>query len=92
MHIQQLKDILREYPQGRLLRIVAERVLLREITVAEMVLDLTYAQIKARPGDRDALLFMYFGRENLIVRERGEWTDDVAGAAPWRDWVELDLR
>lgn len=92
MHITQLKDILREYPESRLLRVVADRDLIRETTVGLMLLDLIYAQIKARPGDRDELLLTYFGRSNLIVRERGEWTDDVAGAASWREWVELDLR
>lgn len=33
-----------------------------------------------------------FGLDTFIIRVKGEMTDDVAGAAPWREWIELDAR
>ena len=34
----------------------------------------------------------FFGRSECIIRERGEFTDDVAGAPPYRQWLEIDMR
>jgi hypothetical protein len=58
------------------------------MTVIEMIIKLLEQETPEGP---DPVLSI-FDCSDCIVRERGEAIDDVAGAAPWRDWIELDLR
>lgn len=84
MNVEQLKSILSEYRSSMRLVIVVERQTLLETTMVEMLL-------KLMPQPPTALLTFY-GRSDCIIRERGEPTDDVAGAPPYREWLEIDLR
>ena len=89
MNVDQLHKILTEYPMSMKLKVVVDGALAEETTVVQTIIKLQYEQFKARPGDRTDLLLNYFGRSNCIVRERGDFTDDVAG---YKRWLELDLR
>lgn len=85
MNAGQLKDILLEYPGSRKLKVIVQKEVVMEMTVIELI-------IKLLECEKIEALFTFFGFDNCIVRERGEMINDVAGAAPWRDWIELDLR
>lgn len=84
MNVEQLTSILKEYPMSRKLLVVIDGQTMRETSVAEAVCDL----IQAQPSE----LLTFFGRNNCIIRERGDFTNDVAGAAPYKQWLEIDLR
>ena len=84
MNVDQLRSILGEYPPSMRLIIVVEQQTMWEMTVVEILLELM-----AKPEHE---LLAFCGRDNCIIRERGEFTDDVAGAPPYRKWLEIDLR
>jgi hypothetical protein len=92
MNAEQLKKILEEYSPSMKLKIIVDREVLIETTVIETVLKVQYEDLKCRPGDRPVTVLTIFGRSDCIVRERGDFTDDVAGAPPYKRWLELDLR
>lgn len=81
-----LKNILLQYPPSRLLKVFANGEHRFDMTIAEMCCNLMSDHIGK---ENDVALFGY---HTFIIRERGEATDDVPGAAPWRDWIELDAR
>jgi hypothetical protein len=84
MNVEHLQRILTEYrPSMRLVVTVAQEKMM-ETTVAEMITILM-------PQPRDEC-FSFFGLSECIIRERGEPTEDVAGAPPYREWLELDMR
>lgn len=84
MNNEQLRSILAEYPLSLRLDVIVERERALETTVAEMICKL----MDKPPGG----LLTFCGRSECIIRERGERTDDVAGAAPYRKWLEMDMR
>jgi hypothetical protein len=84
MRVGQLQSILNEYRPSMKLIVIVEQQRLLQTTVVEML-------IKLVDQPREALLTFY-GRSDCIIRERGEATDDVAGAPPYREWLEIDLR
>lgn len=84
MNNEQLQSILREYRPSMKLVVMVEKKSVLETSVAEMLIRLI-----AQP--RDASL-TFCGRPDCIIRERGEDTDDVPGAAPYREWLEMDMR
>lgn len=83
MNTEQLTTILNEYPMSRKLVVIVDGKPAWETTVIEVLLKLTSEPPSA---------LTIFGRDACIVRERGEFTDDVCGATPYRDWLEIDLR
>jgi hypothetical protein len=84
MRVGQLQSILNEYRPSMKLIVTVEQQRLLQTTVVEMLIKLA-----AQP--REALLTFY-DRSDCIIRERGEATDGVAGAPPYREWLEIDLR
>lgn len=78
-----LRELLLEYPPSRKLIVFDEGKLRFEMTIAEMAINLM-----SMPDGQAEI----FGKATFIIRERSESTDDVPGAAPWRDWIELDAR
>jgi hypothetical protein len=49
----------------------------------------TMCKLMKEPAEASVFIF---GRGDCILRERGEMTDDVAGAPPYREWLEMDMR
>lgn len=84
MQVEQLKLILQEYPMSRPLKIVVEKKVMLETTVVQLLTKL----IDIPPNGWLA----FCGRHDVIIRERGDFTDDVAGAPPWKCWLEMDMR
>jgi hypothetical protein len=64
--------------------VTVEQQRLLETTVVEMTLKLMTQPPKA--------IVTFYDRRECIIRERGEETNDVAGAPPYREWLEIDLR
>jgi hypothetical protein len=81
---EHLSLILNEYRPSMRLDIIVEREKVMETTV----LDLMCKLISEPPSSS----VHFCGRGDCILRERGEATDDVAGAAPYRTWLEMDMR
>lgn len=84
MIVEQLLVILKEYPPSLRLDVIVEGQIIRRTTVIEMCIKLM--------SQRPSALLIFYACPNCIVRERGERTEDVAGAPPYRQWLELDMR
>lgn len=84
MRNEQLKSILCEYPPSMRLKIIVEKQLLTEMTVVELLCQLLEQPLEAS--------LIFFGYNDVIIRERIEDLDAPPGAAPVRQWLELDLR
>ena len=83
MRVGQLQSILNEYRPSMKLIVTVEQQRLLQTTVVEMLIKLA-----AQP--REALLTFY-DRSDCIIRERRNHAG-VAGAPPYREWLEIDLR
>jgi hypothetical protein len=84
MNVEQLESILNEYPPSMRLDVMVERKAMLGTTVVELLL-----KLMEQPPDASVT---FYGLSDCIIRERGEFTDDVAGAPPYREWLELDMR
>ena len=84
MQCEHLKSILGEYPMSRPLNVVVGRDVLLKTTVVEMLI-----RLAEQPPEG---LLTFCGRTDIILRERMEPTEDVAGAPPIRHWLEMSLR
>ena len=82
MIVDQLNRILSEYRPSMRLVVTVEQQRLLETTVVEMMLKLTAQPPKA--------LVTFYDRSDCIIRERNGVFDH--GGAPYREWLEIDLR
>jgi hypothetical protein len=84
MNVDQLRSILNEYRPSMRLDVLVDRKAKLGTTVAELM-----AKLIDQPPNA---LLTFYGLSDCIIRERGEFTDDVAGAPPYREWLEIDMR
>jgi hypothetical protein len=81
MNVEQLKSILGEYAPSMRLVVVIEQQRLLKTTVVEMLL-----KLMTQPP---AALLTFYGRSNVIIRERVE---EISLEGRQKKWLEIDLR
>ena len=84
MNVEHLHRILSEYRPDMKLTILVNGATLMEADVSAVI-----TTLMSQPPDASV---SFFERSECIIRERGEFTDDVAGAPPYRQWLEIDMR
>lgn len=84
MNNEQFKSILCEYPMSMKLKVTVERTTVIETTVAEML-------CKLLEQPHEALL-TFFGRDNVVLRERSDPHINAFGTLIDKRWLEMDMR
>ena len=86
MRAKDLSAILQEYRPSMLLQILDQGC---EMGAKTTVVELLSALLN-QPDDAKVA---FFGKGDcVIIRERGEETEGPPGAAPYRSWLEIDVR